>query len=207
MTTCKFLNSFYLKFLLNLNFYNMKKNSKLLTIGAFLTLIGLFYGCEKKEYQEEKNLPNPENSSVFKADDQKLEMLYKIWSPSLEDYQLYCAPPPWKCLSMVIITPPPDKNDSSNMLAVYKSFIESISQGTLNDFFSEPEAKYLELFPYLGTKDGKSFLTYLQESQYEIVQKYNVEQGVNLFIVMPQGKTTEGDLIENSILTLQVKLL
>lgn len=93
------------------------------------------------------------------------------------------------------------------MLAVYKSFIESISQGTLNDFFSEPEAKYLELFPYLGTKDGKSFLTYLQESQYEIVQKYNVEQGVNLFIVMPQGKTTEGDLIENSILTLQVKLL
>jgi hypothetical protein len=47
----------------------------------------------------------------------------------------------------------------------------------------------------------------LRESQYEIVQKYNVEQWVNLFIFLPQGKTTEGDLIENSILTLQVKLL
>jgi len=63
------------------------------------------------------------------------------------------------------------------------------------------------LFPYLATKDGASFLTYLQESVYDVSQKYNYEEGINLFIVVPKGLMNTDKLLENSVITLQVKLI
>jgi hypothetical protein len=183
---------------------NLKKIFFLGVASKIFVFLLLFSGCNKNN--DVSFIAHPEVLSIDQESKEApdLEMLYKLWCPSMMDYIYYCAPPAFNCFPEVIITPP-DKS-SADISKIYEYFLECLNQNTINDFFKDPKSGYAELFPYLLKEDGKSFLTYLQEEQYSIYRKFNTIDGINLFLVAPKG-LNDDNLLENVVVTLQVKVI
>lgn len=140
----------------------------------------------------------------LKSDEQNLELLYQIWSPSLQDYIYYCDPPAFRCLSEVIITPPEEKS-SLNLSLIYQNFLKAVEEKKTNNFFKNLDSGCLLLFPYLEKPEGQPFLGYLQDAEYEVIHKFNPNEEIDLFMFLPIEKSSMKNFVEDVELTLQVK--
>lgn len=198
--------------LINSNLRKKKiKNEFLLSfvIITMVTLVLSFTGCTKNDAISNSAYSDDQSkfqNSELKAEPTELRMLYKIWSAPLMDYVYYCAPPPFDCLPTVIITPDDKDKSFTNLMDIYEHFLFCLSEETMNAFFKDSESGYAKLFPYLKTDEGKFFLTYLQEEQYDVYQRFNSQEESDMFIVVPKGKISEDGLVENAVVTLQVKV-
>jgi len=127
----------------------MKTKIKFYYLSFFSSLVFaiilVFAGCTKDFNGVNKALPENNNTSHYSnlkdGGEQHLQLLYRIWNPSLMDYQYWCAPPAIDCLSEVVITPPPPQGKSIiDLSLIYERFLISLEEGTINEFFKDSES-------------------------------------------------------------------
>lgn len=177
---------------------------------TLLMIVMLFTACDKTDidgYPYHIDEQSGYHVSETKADQTELRMLYIIWDTPTMDYIYFCAPPAFDCLSTVIITPGDDDKNAINLMEVYDDFLEYFYGEKLNEFSRNYKSGYDKLFPYLKTDDGTDFLLFLQEEQYDVYQKLNYQEESKMFIFAPKGQNNVDGLIENAVLTLQVKVV